>query len=103
MLGESPWTIGRTAHEKSRQAPDPGPERRGVEEPTDLAHAPGRALFAGISRDPGGGGLVPGPLLQPGAGDGGNAAADPAFRLRCGDPVFRYPGGGGCPGPESRI
>src|SRR5688572_27811997 len=103
MLGESPWTIGRTAHENSRQAPDPGPERRSTEEPTDLAHAPSRALSAGVSWDPGGGGLVPGPLLQPGPGNRGDAAADPALRLRRGDPVLRHPGGGGRPGPEGEL
>ena len=69
-----------------------GSGRRDAARPSDLADAPGRTLSAGVSRAPGEGRQLPRPLLQSGAGRRGHAAADPALRLRCGDPVLRHPG-----------
>ena len=60
--------------------------------PADLAHAPGRALPAGISRSVAREGrILPRSLLHAGARRGGDPAADPALRLRRGDPVLRHP------------
>ena len=42
-------------------------------------------------------------VLFAGAGRRGDAAADPALRLRCGNSVFGYPGGAGCAGPAVRF
>ena len=70
----------------------------------DLADAPGRALSAGIS---GAAGRKPASFLElcldAGACGRGHAAADPALRLRCGDPVLRYPGGAACAGPAGAV
>ena len=42
-------------------------------------------------------------VLCAGAGGRGDAAADPALWLRCGDPVLGHPGGAACAGPEGRV
>ena len=43
---------------------------------------------------------LPRPVLHSGLGGGGDAATDPTLRLRCRDPVLRYPGRARCPGPK---
>ena len=68
------------------------PRRGGDRAAPRLDDAPGRPLPAGIPGDPGGGGLVPRPLLQPGLRRRGDAPADPPLRLRRRDPVLGHPG-----------
>ena len=65
--------------------------------------AAGRPLPARVPRSAGEGRFVPRPVLQSRSRRGSDAAADPAVRLRCGDPVFRHPGGSPCAGPAGVV
>ena len=70
--------------------------------PSPVDHAPGGALPA---RVPGGAqqGLVPRAVQEPGAGRRGDAAADPALRLRRRHPVFGSAGPAGGDGPAGGL
>ena len=64
--------------------------------PAGLDDAAGRALSAGIPSGAGKGRRLPRSVLQSGTCRRGDVAAGAALRLRCRDPVFRYPGGSAC-------
>ena len=76
-----------------RTAADAGAGRRGAAGAAGLADAAGRALPARIPGDAGAGRELPRPVLHAGSRRRGDVAADPAVRLRRGDPVRRHPAG----------
>ena len=76
-----------------------GARRRNLARSAVLADAPGRALPAGISRVEEERRQLPRSLPHARARRRGDAAADPALRHGCGDPVLGHPGGAACAGP----